>query len=241
MMAGSLPRVVLACASRCEPQWFEQATLLGRSLRQFPESLRPEAYLLLNNKGPDATGLAAFYNQAMDAIEGDALIVFIHDDVYIHDWNLAFTLAQALCFWDVVGAVGACDVPHGQPSWSYEIGADGAASLSTQVRRSGSINHFDPVCLRPSIYGEYPLQCDLLDGVFLAADLQNLRRRDVRFDPRFQFHCYDTDFCYTARSRGLRLGTWPLLLTHGSPGSWDQSWLAAARMLQAKLLGDNDT
>lgn len=239
MMDASLPRVVLVCASRCEPQWFEKATLLGRSLQQFPEILRPEAYLLLNNHGADATGLAAFYNQAIDAIEGDAVVVFVHDDVYIHDWNLCFTLAQALCFWDVVGPVGASAVPHGQPSWSYAIGEDGTASLSSQVVRSGSINHFDPACLRPSIYGEYPLQCDLLDGVFLAADLQLLRRKKIRFDPRFRFHCYDADFCYTARAGGLRLGTWPLLLTHASPGSWDQSWLVAARALQAKLLGGN--
>jgi hypothetical protein len=237
--AEFLPRLVLVCASRCEPQWFDQATLLGRSLQQFPENLRPEAYLLLNNQGPGLTGLAEFYNQAIDAIEGDALVAFVHDDVYIHDWNLRFTLAQALCFWDVVGVVGAARVPHGQPSWSYELGADGEVSLSTGVVRSGSINHFDPAHVRPSYYGEYPMQCDLLDGVFMAADLKRLRQKKVRFDSCFRFHCYDADFCYTARAQGLTLGTWPLLLTHASPGSWSQPWLAAARQLQAKLRNGN--
>lgn len=234
MSSDDLPRVVLVCASRCDPEWFEKATPLGRSLQQFPEILRPECHLLLANKGADAIGLSEFYNQAIDAIDGDALVVFVHDDAYIHDWNLRFTLAQALCFWDVVGVVGAARVPYGQPSWSYELADDGGPRLSRQVLRSGTINHVDPALIRPSFYGPAPMQCDLLDGVFLAADLRRLRQMQVRFDPGFRFHCYDIDFCYTARARGLTLGTWPVMLTHTSPGCWDQQWQLAARNLQAK-------
>jgi hypothetical protein len=85
----ALPRVVLICASRSSPKWFERETLLGRSLQNFPEQLRPEAHLLLNNHGDSLTGLSEFYNSALDAIEGDAFVVFVHDDVYIHDWNSA--------------------------------------------------------------------------------------------------------------------------------------------------------
>jgi protein O-GlcNAc transferase len=80
-----------------------------------------------------------------------------------------------------------------------------------------------------------PMACDLLDGVFLAARVKQLRTHAVRFDPQFAFHCYDSDFCYTARARGLRLGTWPLPLTHASAGSFDDQWIRAARQLQVKL------
>jgi len=231
----ALPRVVLICASRSSPKWFERETLLGRSLHNFPEQLRPEAHLLLNNHGDSLTGLSEFYNSALDAIEGDAFVVFVHDDVYIHDWNLRFTLSQALCFWDVVGVVGGAGVPYGQPSWSYQLDGDGERSVNPHVTHSGSINQFDPVNIRPDFYGPAPMQCDLLDGVFLAADLQRLRQKNVRFDPAFKFHCYDIDFCYAARAQGLTLGTWPIMLTHGSPGSWDERWKSEAFKLQQKL------
>ena len=40
----------------------------------------------------------------------------------------------------------------------------------------------------------------------------------MRFDERFPFHFYDLDFCRSARANGLRLGTWPITLTHQSGG-----------------------
>jgi GT2 family glycosyltransferase len=79
-----------------------------------------------------------------------------------------------------------------------------------------------------SWYGPAPAACELLDGVFLAARRSVLRRKGVLFDPAFQFHCYDLDFCRTARSRGLTLGTWPIAITHRSGGNFGAAWDVAA-------------
>ena len=47
----------------------------------------------------------------------------------------------------------------------------------------------------------------------------------VRFDPVFDFHLYDLDFSRSAIGRGLKLGTWPLSVTHRSPGGFgDERW-----------------
>lgn len=230
------PRVVLVAASQCPINWFERATLLGRSLQQFPEPLRPEVLLLLENRGAQAKGLSEWYNEAMDTIEGDAIVAFVHDDIYIHDWNLRFSLSQALCFWDVVGVAGSNNVPYGQPSWTHELDAEGNLVLSSRVTRSGCVNEFDPTHPNPYYYGPSPMACDLLDGIFLAADLKRLRSKHVRFDPQYRFHCYDSAFCYQARAAGLSVGTWPIPLTHASWGSFDQEWLAAARQLQDQLM-----
>ena len=180
-------------------------------------------------------GLASFYNQVIDGVNNNAIIVFIHDDVFVHDWNLAARLERALDVFDVVGVVGATGVPYGQPGWWYALDAEARPRRNDAVSRSGSINHFDPVFVRPDFYGPVPMACDLLDGVFLAVRAEILRASGVRFDPQFTFHCYDTDFCYTARAQGLRLGTWPIALTHGSAGSFGSSWISAAQQLQLKL------
>jgi GT2 family glycosyltransferase len=56
-----------------------------------------------------------------------------------------------------------------------------------------------------------------------------LLEADVRFDERFTFHFYDLDFCKTASAAGLRLGTWPVAVTHASGGAfggaaWQAAW-----------------
>ena len=75
-----------------------------------------------------------------------------------------------------------------------------------------------------SFYGPTPVPCELLDGVFLAARKSTLLDSGVRFDPRFNFHFYDMDFCRSARQAGLTLGTWPIVLTHKSPGNFGPDW-----------------
>jgi GT2 family glycosyltransferase len=57
-----------------------------------------------------------------------------------------------------------------------------------------------------------------------------LKSKNVRFDPRFKFHCYDIDLCRTALQQGLRIGTWPIAVTHDSGGNFgSESFRQAAR------------
>jgi GT2 family glycosyltransferase len=74
-----------------------------------------------------------------------------------------------------------------------------------------------------------------MDGVFLAVKKATLLSHGLRFDPRFDFHFYDLDFCRTARDLGLRLGTWPIALTHQSRGGYNTpAWNEKARMYLEK-------
>jgi len=229
------PAVCLVVASQVPARHFARATLLGRSLEQFPKRLRPRLYLRAANSGEAAMGLASLYNEAIEAQDDDVILVFLHDDVYIHDWNLNFQLQLALSQFAVVGLVGASGVPYGQPGWAHGLGEDGCAQRNRSARWSGSLNHFDPAQVRAEDFGVAPAAVDLLDGLFLACRRRTLLRSGLRFDPQFRFHCYDTDFCYSARRLGLRLGTWPIACTHGSAGGFDAAWVASARRLMAKL------
>jgi GT2 family glycosyltransferase len=82
-----------------------------------------------------------------------------------------------------------------------------------------------------SYFGPTPADCELLDGLFIAANASALRERGVKFDERFDFHFYDMDFCRSTRAVGLRLGTWPICLSHqsvgalGTPG-WSRNYAA---------------
>src|SRR6185312_2426774 len=102
---------------------------------------------------------------------------------------------------------------------------------------SGAVTHgepFGPV----SSYGPVPAFCQSLDGVFLATRRSTLKRAQVRFDPRFDFHFYDLDFCRTARRQGLTLGTWPIVITHRSAGAFNSpGWKAMSELYFQKWGG----
>jgi GT2 family glycosyltransferase len=60
-----------------------------------------------------------------------------------------------------------------------------------------------------------------VDGFFMAMRPRRILDAGACFDTRFRFHHYDIDFCWNARSRGLRVGTWPIWVVHsGSSGNF---------------------
>ena len=229
LLSSPLGPLVLVCASTQPATYFSRSTLLGRCLETFPRTGKPRLALAPSNGGASARGLPEIYNQAIDTLPDDALLVFVHDDVYIHDWNLHAQLQLALERFDVVGLVGCLQAAPDQPGWAFRLDAAGRPQKIDGIPASGTLNHFDPHRVQPCVYGPTPQACELLDGVLLAAHNRVLRQSGLRFDPRFRFHCYDTDFCRSARQLGLRVGTWPLACTHASPGNFSHGWANDAR------------
>jgi GT2 family glycosyltransferase len=232
----------LVAATELPEALFWEATYLGRSLRRIPESLRPQTMFAFGNTGKKLRGLSEVFNLALDRTDADTNIVFVHDDVYLHDWFLSERLAEAFERFDVVGLAGSSNPDLSQPSWGLCFDQNlNASGWQPGVQRSGAINHFDYACPTVSIYGPTPQPCVLLDGVFLAVRTAALQERQVRFDPRFAFHCYDIDFCRTASEKGLRLGTWPIAITHDSGGAYgSDAFKRAARAYLDKWARGSD-
>jgi hypothetical protein len=162
----------------------------------------------------------------------DEILVFIHDDVWIDDANVGQHLVDSLKEFDVVGVLGSVDRAAGQANWAYlpvPIKLNGFELLSNPNMGgvSGSISGGVNPCGDILYYGPWKRECELLDGVFLAVRKQTLSQTSLRFDPCFDFHFYDLDFCRAARTHGLRLGTWPISLTHQSVGAVGEDWLLA--------------
>ena len=232
---GAVPVVFLVCASRTPRQLFTRATLLGRSWSRLPKVLRPALFLHPGNDGPEALGLAEFYNAAIEKLPQDSLLVFVHDDVYLHDWFLIDQLQLGLQQFDVIGVVGCSNPSPDQAGWPVQLDGSGVVRMViNQVGASGVINHFDPAQPRPDVFGPTRKEVQLLDGCLIACYRSTLIKHQLRFDPCFRFHCYDTDFCRSARVKGLRLGTWPLPITHASVGNYDAEFQLAARDLNRK-------
>ncbi|MFM7268778.1 MAG: TIGR03032 family protein [Cyanobium sp.] len=159
--------------------------------------------------------LGAIYNQALEQLHPESLVVFCHDDAWLGEACLRTPLLEALERFDLVGVAGSRRILPGQPTWWLQ--PDGRTWDHPHLL--GEIRHGDPGASEPIRFGPSPAPAMLLDGVFLAARAGTLQAAGVRFDPAFPFHFYDLDLCRSVLAAGLRLGVWPLPLIHASPGA----------------------
>jgi GT2 family glycosyltransferase len=234
-------RLIVVSATRQDKTQFERSAYLARSLVRFPESLRPGEAITYSNNGVEnpVRGLPEVYNEAIETCDRNDTLLFVHDDVYLNDWFTWAHVDEALGSWDVAGLAGSINPDLTHPSWGLAFDADlRATGWQPGLQRSGTVNHFDYGHPTPSYYGPAPAECILLDGLFLAARAATLRDSGVRFDGRFAFHMYDLDFCRSARQAGLRLGTWPIAVTHNSGGGFEtEEFRTAARRYLQKWAG----
>ena len=214
------PKIKIISATRMSEDEFWSQSALGISMRGLTVEKRLVAKIAFENR----RGLSEVFNEGIHDSEDDEILVFIHDDVWIDDFFFADRLIRGLNTYDVLGVAGNRRRVSGQPGWGSISYADGKFEGESFDNMCGSIAHGSKPFGVISTFGAgVAAQCELMDGVFMAAKKSRLVGAKVQFDPRFDFHFYDIDFCRDARRKGLRLGTWPIFLTHQSEGAFRSS------------------
>ena len=195
---------------------------LGESLARLrnPEIVASIAYA--NDRG-----LPEIYNKRIMDSTAD-ILVFVHDDVWITDNFFQLRVIEGLEKYDVVGVAGSGSLTPRQLLWWDADRSNLSGCVAHGAQPLGRVDWFGP-------FGP----CEFLDGVLLAVR----RERTTMFDPQFDFHFYDLDFCRSARAMGLELGTWPISITHlgkqvgaaaSGMGLFDDSWKSNAARYLAK-------
>lgn len=218
-MASPLP-IRLVCATRETKDGFLEKTALGRTLTVFKSMECVQLRLFVEN----SRGLSAVYNTAIQESEKDpAILVFVHDDVFICDFYWADHIYNALNQFDVVGLAGNTRRVPGQPSWAF---VNDRMTWDARENLSGVVGHGKGFpCKILSVFGPPAQEVKLLDGLMLVCQSELLHEKGLKFDERFTFHFYDMDFCRQAEQKGMRMGTWPISVVHESGGSFgSESW-----------------
>ena len=197
-------------ATRLSHDDFLAEAPLGASLKRLAFDKRIHARVAFENRA----SLSEIYNLSIDYPKAAEILVFIHDDVWLDDYFFADRIIAGLQNFDVLGIAGNCRRLPRQPSWCFIGQMSDKFIWDVRENLSGAVAHGTAPFGRVTSYGPVPAQCEFLDGVLLAARRDTLRSRGVRFDPRFDFHFYDLDFCRSARAAGLVLGTGAVALTH---------------------------
>ena len=220
--------IEIVSGSRLPESEFWNRSALGLSLRRLGFDGRLSPQIAFSN----SRALAEVFNARIAARHECDHLVFVHDDVWLDDYFLADRVIEACQAYDIVGVAGNCRRVPNQPSWAF---VDATFKWDDPGNLRGSVAHGAQPFGRVGYYGAIPAQCELLDGVLLAARKSILLSHEIRFDPRFDFHFYDVDFCRTARDRGLTLGVWPICITHQSKGVADyQQWAGNYRLYLEK-------
>jgi hypothetical protein len=208
-------------------------TPLGLSLHRMKDDPRVDADITVDNK----EGLSFVYNRMITEAARERILVFMHDDIWIDDFHFVEHIEEGLKHFDVIGLAGNRDPYPLAPSWAFK---NEKFEWDDRSKLSGAVAHgeapFGPI----SWFGPSRQPVKLLDGLLLAARCSTLLDAGVRFDERFTFHFYDLDFCKIACTAGLRLGTWPVAVTHASAGAFGgASWQDAWQKYQAKHSGSS--
>lgn len=206
--------IIIATRLSKDDFWEQSATAL--SLRRLEYDSRWVPRVAFENN----QGLPDVYNAHISAGVPDSIVIFIHDDVWIDDYFFFQRIVEGLQIYDVIGVAGNREIAPFQRSW-----ASLDSNFTCPDPRSGAIAFGKQPFGSVTFFGAAPAECQLLDGVLLAAKKEILTANGLLFDPKFDFHFYDMDFCRQAKQLGLRLGTWPISLTHQSNGNYDEKWL----------------
>jgi len=168
-----------------------------------------------NNTQP----LPIVYNQYINdkTLKRYKIVLFVHDDVYIDDLGCFDKINTNIHTYknDIIGLAGATSVKIQKPTlWHL---------MSERKDQSGAVAHFDSTgtLLSTTCFGQYPKRCLILDGLFLAVNIESAVKSGWKFNESFQFHHYDIASCLDANSLHMKMSTCNIHVVHASPGLSD--------------------
>ncbi len=205
----------VVCATRHNEASFWEHSALGKSLLGSPG----QEQLIFDICFENRLGLPSVYNSAIKRAKPDELLLFVHDDVWLDDLDWANALRHGLGTYDVIGVAGNRRLTAIQPAWLFKVLTVRGFEWDTPYL-SGAVGHGQHPKGEVQTYGPTPSRCKALDGVLLATSAAVLGLTGLSFDERFRFHFYDLDFCRAAENAGIRMGTWPIAITHQSVGAF---------------------
>jgi hypothetical protein len=172
-------------------------------------------------------GLPKIYNQFFIEENKIKRIIFVHDDVLIEDLFWEEKLNLAFERYDIVGLAGSkkCDLTK-PPAWHL---------MSDRQDHVGEVAHSHDKVVWTTVFGKSDSRALVLDGLFLAINMEKVLQTPLKFDESFNFHHYDITFCLNANHFKLKMGVTPIRVVHFGLGDsmntedWQRSSLAFDR------------
>jgi hypothetical protein len=225
--------VVIVSCTRKNIREFYADSCLGKSIKKIRDfsSINKHSYIFERIYTENTKGLGENYNDCINHVlknhninneeftylhPNEIIFLFVHDDVSIEDMFLTEKLNKAIEQYDIIGLAGT---KH------WELKSPAVWNNSPREKHTGAVAHTKDGHTWMTSFGVFG-KALLIDGLFIAVKGEVFENTPIRFDPQFDFHFYDLDFCLQAYQQKLQVGTYPIWVTHNSIGDWtqDQKW-----------------
>lgn len=210
------------CATPHNKETFLEKSQLALFLEK--ESFLKNSHIVYENK----EGLPKVYNSFINQQNIDNKLIFIHDDVLIEDLFFFEKLTLAFENYDIVGLAGSksCNLKADMTAWH----------LMSNSREDfvGEVSHSKDKKVWTTVFGPTESRALILDGLFLAVNVKKLLETNTKFDENFNFHHYDISFCLNANKNKLKMGVYPIKVTHFGMGDsmLSDDWNKSAKVFK---------
>jgi hypothetical protein len=156
-------------------------------------------------------GLSERYNEILNTPGySDKIALFVHDDVELEDLFLYEKLANSP--YSITGLAGAKSFNKQSPNLAWHL----SSPVEDYV---GEVSHKDRNNnVWTSIFGKTNCRALILDGLFFACKIDDLKQKELEFDINFNFHFYDIAFCLRANEKKVACGVLPIKVIHHGLG-----------------------
>jgi glycosyltransferase involved in cell wall biosynthesis len=174
------------------------------------------------------TGLSELYQNYLNDSDDD-YVLFMHDDLEIHDQFLVEKLLKAHESYDIVGLAGATT-----QDYTKDVPMVWHLSRERPEHSRGIVNHYIPkgfngvseTHINSAYFGPTPAPVVVIDGLFMSFKMSSLKGKGEVFNRNYTFHHYDLAACVNANDMNLKIGVWPIFVIHYGLGEFaeDKTW-----------------
>jgi hypothetical protein len=165
-------------------------------------------------------GLSEVYNSFLTEKYKDSILLFIHDDLEINDLFLLEKLNDSP--YVVTGLAGSktCDLSKDKIAWHL---------CCQRNEMLGEVSHKKDDFIWTTVFGPSKGRALIIDGLFIAINVEEILKTEARFDENFKFHHYDMAFCLSCNKNKVKVGVLPISVVHYGLGDsmmtdeWEKS------------------
>jgi hypothetical protein len=151
-------------------------------------------------------GLSTVYNRYITEKYKDDIVLFVHDDVIIPDMFLVDHLRKSP--YTVTGLAGSALINLQTDKCAWHL-------MSQREHLRGEVRHINKDgVIWTTVFGSTIGSVVVIDGLFIAVNVEKILKTKVRFNEEFKFHHYDLAFCQECVNNNVSVGVLPIDAIH---------------------------
>jgi hypothetical protein len=212
-------KVYLVTSTRCKTLEEFQKRPLAKSLDKLYKLYDRDEFdfhIIKDNQ----EGLSKAYNKFITEEYKDCIVLFIHDDVIIRDLFLVEHLRKSP--YVVTGLAGTQTVSSKAEKAAWHLMGDPKSFV-------GEVAHIKDNKIWTTAFGPTQGRAKIVDGVFVAVNIEQILNTSARFNEVFNWHHYDMAFCLECVKNNVSIGVIPISIIHYGLGDsmlsadWEES------------------